>query len=91
MASKADNKLRVFDSVDDLLDNNDNEVILGWVNAYAKATGARKGYQTIYQKKRRLLMKAAAELLDKDELARITQLAAEQAAEREEIDVAPKP
>lgn len=75
MASKAENKLRVFKDADDLLDNVDNDVILGWVNAHAKAVAYRQGHQKVYQKKRRLLVKYAAEMMDADELKRIGELA----------------
>lgn len=80
MASKAANKLRVFASVDDLLDNNDNEFILKWVNAHARALEGRKGYQTKYQAQRRILMKAARQILDADELAAIERQAEKNAA-----------
>lgn len=80
MAKQLENKLRVFADTDDLFDSADSETILGWVNAHAKAVDYRKGHQKVYQTKKRLLAKYAAQLMDADELKRIGQLAEEEAA-----------
>jgi beta-glucosidase-like glycosyl hydrolase len=82
MSTKPDNKLRVFENEDDLLDNNDNATILTWVNAYAKSIEARKGYQKKNQAVKRMLLKYAKRNLDKDELETIEAVAERQAAQQ---------
>lgn len=78
----AENILRHFDDVDDLFDNVDSATILKWINAYAEKEDARKTYQRKYQNKRALALKTMRAMLDRDELARIEELAREAATER---------
>lgn len=75
MPERMENKLREFKDTDDLFDSASSETILRWVNQLAKQVDYRKDHQKVYQKKRRLLMKAAEELLAPDEKRRILEMA----------------
>lgn len=76
------NKLRQFATWEDLSAHLSEQKILEYVNALAAWRADQKTQHRKYNLKRRMLEKAARELLDPDELALIERQAAEKVEER---------
>lgn len=76
-------RLRQFANWADLVDHVGEETLLRWVNHYDQMINARNSSGKRYRVKQQILAKVAASYLDKDELERVVQLAAEK------VEVAP--
>lgn len=89
-----DDRIRHFKDLDDLFDNIDNEVILEWINEYAKllpeyaklqeAENKRKGYHKVYNERKKITLAEVSKLLDPDELKRIKDRAEKLVAGKED-------
>lgn len=71
MSLKAENKLRRFTNEDDLFDNNDNEIILAWVNELAELKLKRQSYHRRRNLQNAEFIRLAKQLLNGDEQERV--------------------
>lgn len=71
-------KLREFSDWSDLSVHASEEVIVAWINHYARMIWARDEAGRRYRFKQQKLAEVARKYLDKDELERLSQLAEEE-------------
>jgi hypothetical protein len=76
------NELREFKGWDDLACHTDEDVIVEWINRFARKELRSRDYHKSYQERNKALQRFAREQLDPDELAAIRRQAERKAAER---------
>lgn len=81
---KPADRLRHFADLDDLFDNNDNEIILKWVNELAERKLRETTYRRRHAFKQAEFVRVAKTLLQADELERVAQIVEEKMEEENE-------